>query len=80
MYGHSMLFWKSYYFLCPVQKTWETLTNFVITNNQIISQIFILNIPFVNFHLLILEPTCSSLLFPWGKDITDSLTQKWYLS
>lgn len=62
------------------KKTWETLTNFVITNNQIISQIFILNIPFVNFHLLILEPTCSSLLFPWGKNITDSLTQKWYLS
>lgn len=78
MYGHSKLFWKSYYLLSPVQKTQETLTNFVITNNQITSKIFILNIQFVNFHLLILEPT--SLLLPWGKDITDALIQKWYLS
>lgn len=76
-YEHSKLFWKSYYLLCPVQKVWKTLTNFVITNNQITFKILILNIPLANYHLLILELTCSSLLlldFLEDFQFTDSTT------
>lgn len=45
-----------------IQKMWETWANIII-NNHITSKIWILTIPFANYYLLMLEPTCSSL-FP----------------
>lgn len=63
MYGHTKLFWKSYYLLCPVQKLWEIPFSLVFTNNYITSKILALNIPLANFYLLLLEPTYFTLLF-----------------